>query len=301
MSFSFSQSLSSQVSQGDQYQPLTQPMAGKSRQDMTRPWLPSSSKIAAYNYFDQHRAKYSRLESINPSKATMGNMLKEVQARINQLPSTFSKMLEEAIVFLEEEVSKDKSKTLTNLSSVEDILNALIAVFQVQGEETQINSKNCLETTALLRMVLRAVKENQEDTAKEMDNLKERIDIQTKQSQRLLEKLNKIVDEASSNSEDVSMGKVDDKLPMFKVGAMEQSSVRDVKNTGKESCPNGREANSPPGAPPTAARTAVRKFSIMRGLSRQADPFSDFSNIMKVDDLDSDSDSDSDTECGWEE
>jgi len=298
MSFSFSQSLlgeitSSQGSLSDSSQPLTQPMQGYPVNPCL-PWLPPPrASVTSHGSSGQHRAMYTRVGETNHSKAAMADFLRDVQVRINSLSSSTSRMLEEGLVFLEEEVLKENSKTLTNLRSIEEILNALTDLPQVQKEETEKNSKHCLETAELLRMVLRAVKEEEDETAKEMDNLEEVIDIQTKQSQRLLEKMIRTVD-AASNLE-VSVKNVQEKLSMLNLGAKEQQSpVRKVKNTGgKESCSRREEANPPP----TVARTAVRNFSFTREVKSQVQPICDFSTIMELDD----DDLDSDTGSEWEE
>ena len=123
MSFSFSQNLmseipSSQGSHSDSSQPLTQPMMYgmpmSSRQNFTLPRPPSCPNLtrnttsSSYYSHDQQRAKYSRVEKTNTDKAALGDTLREVQVRLSSVPSSCSRMLEEGLVFLEEEITKKK-------------------------------------------------------------------------------------------------------------------------------------------------------------------------------------------------
>jgi len=306
MSFSFSQSLldeipSSQASLSDSSQPPTQPMLGctgnqPSIQNMTlpMPWLPPprNAVTSSNSSFGQQRAKYSRVEATNNnhSKAVMGDILRDVQAKINSVSLSSSRMLEEALVFLEKEVTKENSKTLTDIRSVDEILSELTDLVQVMKEENEKNSKHCLETAKLLRMVLRAVKEDEDETVKVTDSLNGFLEVQMRKTQYLLDKLNKTIHDASSNLGEISKEKVTEKLMLHGM-AKELSHVKELRRTRGEICLRRREANPPP----TTARTAVRSFSFTREVRSQVQPILDFSTIMEVDDLDSDTDTE------WEE
>jgi len=295
MSFSFSQKLlngipESQGSHRNSSQPLTQPMMGMgyaanhcSRLNMAMPPPPSpmpmvSTQRAGTAHFslpDQLRAKYSRVESNN--KNTLGDTLRETQARVNSITSSSSRMLEEALVFLEHNVKKEKTETLAGIRLMGGNVQTLKEVLLVNNEDTKNLVKPCLNIAQSLRKMLNVVVEDQQDTAKVLDDLEKSVQAQAVISLDLLEKLNHLADAVGSMKEIM----LEKKAEIFP-SDHSQSSDEERMNTKNKH--GGTVSVSS-----VAERTVGRNFtSVNRQLKSIIDPFT----VMEID-------SDSDDE--WEE
>ena len=289
MSFSFSQNLLSDISdsQSDSSQPLTQPMTNCtniSRQNMAIPRPPSfplmSTQSAAsvpYSFPDQQRAKYTRVENSIPSQSTLGDILRETQIRINSIPSSSSRMLEEALVFLEENVKKEQSETLAGIKSVSEILQTVKSVLILRNEESNKSKslvKPCLLIAQSLKKLLDVIAKDQEDTSKVLDYLEEGIQEHEQLHQDVLKKLSHTVDALN-----YARGKEADEEEMFKKKSEKISYYSS----------NTRSKYDFSTTAPFTAKKVVRNFSSVR---RQEKPVIDFSSVMEVD---------SDSEDEWEE
>ena len=287
MSFSFSQNLLSDISdsQSDSSQPLTQPMTNCtniSRQNMAIPRPPSfpmmSTQSAAsvpYSFPDQQRAKYTRVENTIPSQSALGDILRETQIRINSIPSSSSRMLEEALVFLEENVKKEQSETLAGIKSVSEILQTVKSVLILSNESNKSKSlvKPCLLIAQSLKKLLDVIVKDQEDTSKVLDYLEEGIQEHEQLHQDVLKKLSHTVDALN-----YARGKEADEEEMFKKKSEKISYYSS----------NTRSKYDFSTTAPFTAKKVVRNFCVRR----QEKPVIDFSSVMEVD---------SDSEDEWEE
>jgi len=303
MSFSFSQNLLSDISdsQGsDSSQPLTQPMmsytTNNSWQNMTMaiprpPSFPMRSKQSGasnlISFPDQPRSKYTRVESAIPSQSALGDILRETQARINSIPSSSSRMLEEALVFLENKVKSEKLDTLARGKSVSDILQTVKGVLTERNEESsQAKSlvKSCLFIAESLKELLESVAEDQEDATKLLDYLEQSVQAQELLYKDVLIKLNHTAD---------AIDNVREKEVMDEEIMLEKKSGNISNHSSRGALMNIRSKNDclTINATPFSARRVVRNFSCV---TRQVKPIIDFSSVMEMD-------SDSDSEDEWEE
>ena len=301
MSFSFSQNLFSDISdsQGsDSSQPLTQPMVSyntnNSWQNMTMaiprpPSFPMRSKQSGasnlISFTDQPRSKYTRVESAIPSQSALGDILRETQARITSIPSSSSRMLEEALVFLENKVKTEKLDTLARGKSVSDIVQTVKGVLTERNEESsQAKSlvKSCLFIAESLKEVLKGVAEDQEDATKFLDNLEQSVQAQELLFKDVLIKLNHAAD---------AIDNVREKEVMNEEIMLEKKSENISNHSSRGALMNTRSKNDclTTYATSFAARRVVRNFPCV---TRQVEPIIDFSSVMEVD---------SDSEDEWEE
>ena len=291
MSFSFSQNLISDISdsQSDSSQPLTQPMTNCtniSRQNMAIPRPPSfpmmSTQSAAsvpYSFPDQQRAKYTRVENTIPSQSAIGDILRETQIRINSIPSSSSRMLEEALLFLEDNVKKEHSETLAGIKSVSEILQTVKSVLILSSEESNKSKssvKPCLHIAQSLKRLLDVIVKDQEDTTKVLDYLEKGIQAHEQLYQDVLKKLSHTVDALNyervkeADGEEIMFKKKFEKISYY---SSNTRSKYDFSTTA-----------------PFTAKKVGRNFSCVR---RQEKPvIIDFSSVMEVD---------SDSEDEWEE
>jgi len=305
MSFSFSQNLlndmsESQGSQGNSSQPLTQPMMGMgyaanpySRPNMAMPRPPTFSMAptqgAGTTHFSlpgQMRAKYSRVESNNnnTNPLILGDTLRETLARVNSITSSSSRMLEEGLVFLEDNVKKEKTETLAGIRIITENVQTLKEVLRDHKEETTMKSKNlvkpCLNIAQSLKKILDVVADDQEDTAKVLDNLETSVQAQALLSIDVLDKLNQAADAVDSMKEIIMCKK------KAEISPSDQS-----KRLDGEPMNTRIKYGSTVTAPSVAERAVVRNFTCV---NRQVKTIIDDFTVMEID-----SDSDSDDE--WEE
>ena len=209
MSFSFSQNLlsdipSSQGSHSDSSQPLTQPMMGynmptSSRQNFTLPRPPSCPNLtrnstSSFYSHDQQRAKYSRVEKTSTDKAALGDTLREVQVRLSSVPSSCSRMLEEGLVFLEGEITKENEMTMASVRSMTDVIETVSHLSQGNncGETVKIMKsavKTSIEMVESVKKVLDTVQEDQKNTARVIDIIEDRLQNLKNDNIELLDKL----------------------------------------------------------------------------------------------------------------
>jgi len=300
MSFSFSQKLlndipDSQGSHSDSSQPLTQPMMGyyttnhssQPKTAMAIPRPPSFPKVsrqsggtAHYRSTDQLRANYSRVESNCTNQVALGDILRDIQTRINSIASSSSRMLEEALVFLEDNVKKEKTETLAGIKFIEENVQTLKDDLLVHNEETDIKTKNlmkpCLSIAQSLKKMLYTVSEDREDATKVLDSLEKSVQAQALLSQNVLEKLTYAANALDSMEETIFIKKAEMSIDHRKGSSGEPMSTR-------------RKYECTFTAPSFDKERAVRNFSCV---NRQVKPIIDFSSVMEVD-------SDSDDE--WDE
>jgi len=304
MSFSFSQNLlndmsESQGSQSNSSQPLTQPMMGMgyaanhyTRPNMAMPRPPSfpmaptqGAGTTHYSLPGQMRAKYSRVESNNntTNPLILGETLRETLARVNSITSSSSRMLEEGLVFLEDNVKKEKTETLAGIRIITENVQSLKKVLLDNNEETNMTSKNlvkpCLNIAQSLKKMLNEVADDQEDTAKVLDNIEKSVQAQALLSQDVLEKLNQAADAVDSMKEIMCKKKAE-------ISPSDQS-----KRLDGEPMNTRIKYGSTVTAPSVAERAVVRNFTCV---NRQVKTIIDDFTVMEID-----SDSDSDDE--WEE
>ena len=74
------------------------------------------------------------MENTILSQSAIGDILRETEARITSIPSSSSRMLEEALVFLEDNVKTEKLSTLACVKSVSDVLQTVKGVLTVRNE-----------------------------------------------------------------------------------------------------------------------------------------------------------------------
>jgi len=303
MSFSFSQNLlndmsESQGSQGNSSQPLTQPMMGmgytanpSSRPNVTMPRPPTfpmaptqGAGTTHFSFPGQMRAKYSRVEGNNTNPLILGDTLRDTLARVNSITSSSSRMLEEGLVFLEDNVKKEKTETLAGIRIITENVQTLKEVLRDHKEETTMKSKNlvkpCLNIAQSLKKILDVVADDQEDTAKVLDNLETSVQAQALLSIDVLDKLNQAADAVDSMKEIIMCKK------KAEISPSDQS-----KRLDGEPMNTRIKYGSTVTAPSVAERAVVRNFTCV---NRQVKTIIDDFTVMEID-----SDSDSDDE--WEE
>merc|ERR1719186_1393118 len=109
----------------------TQPMIIHNRstnstsQNFTLPRPPSGPDLTMpviSSYQEHQRAKYSRKENNSNRQAGLGQTLREVQTRLSSVPSSFSRMLEEALIFLEAMITNEEDMTSESVKSLRKML-----------------------------------------------------------------------------------------------------------------------------------------------------------------------------------
>jgi len=305
MSFSFSQNLlndipETQGSHSNISQPSTQPMMGKgytanhsSRQNMAMPrprppFFPMvSTQSAGTAHFSlpyqQLRAKYSRVGSnnYNTSPLILGDTLRQTMARINSITSSSSRMLEEALVFLEDNVKKEKTETVAGIKFFAENVQTLKEGLLLHNKDTTMMSENlvkpCLNIAQSLKKTLNVVAEDQHDTTKVLDDLEKCVQAQALLSLDVLEKLNHAADAVDSMKE-IMLKKKAENFP----SVHSQRSDEEPLNTKMK-------YGSTLSVPSVAERAVVRKFSCV---NRQVKSIIDDFTVMEID---------SDSEDEWEE
>eukprot|EP00092_Neocalanus_flemingeri_P022400 GFUD01024293.1.p1 GENE.GFUD01024293.1~~GFUD01024293.1.p1 ORF type:complete len:315 (+),score=111.23 GFUD01024293.1:132-1076(+) len=296
MSFSFSQNLlsdlsSSQSSQSDSLPP-TQPMirhnwstTNTTRQNFTLPRPPSCPNMnRPVSSQEPQRAKYTRQEN-SSDKTSLGQTLKEVQAGLNSVPSTFSRMLEEALVYLETMITKEKEMTSNKVKSVNDDLEKVIeevlkgkTVVEEESKKASASVEMSLKLMETLTNVLSAVDADQKKTVKVVQNLEEKLDKQIRINQKLLEDFQRL------NYSDQSI-RVDNMRRMVRLVAKEElEALKGVQNQAGEY--DGRRparferqgANTD--VTPVRSTVSVRNSSLA---NKKVQDMVDFSVVMEID------------------
>lgn len=147
---------------------------------------------------DQQMAKFTRLEKANPGQAVLGGTLREVQTRINSLPSSFSRMMEEALAFLEEQFKNEKSGMSNQIRSLVDSLQTVKNLHEAEnegaGEKIKTVLNPCLSMAETFKTMLDELYTDAKETASVLKCLEKSIEDQTKLCDDLLATLYLAVD-----------------------------------------------------------------------------------------------------------
>jgi len=142
---------------------------------------------------DQQMAKFTRLEKANPGQAVLGETLREVQTRIKSLPSSFSRMMEEALAFLEEQFKNEKSGISNQIRSLLDTLQTVKNLHQVENEDADKKIKTVINPLLIMGETFKTMLDDMYTDAKETASvlkcLEESVEDQTKLCNDLLETL----------------------------------------------------------------------------------------------------------------
>eukprot|EP00092_Neocalanus_flemingeri_P022398 GFUD01024291.1.p1 GENE.GFUD01024291.1~~GFUD01024291.1.p1 ORF type:complete len:300 (+),score=117.01 GFUD01024291.1:132-1031(+) len=292
MSFSFSQNLlsdlsSSQSSQSDSLPP-TQPMirhnwstSNTTRQNFTLPRPPSCPNMnRPVSSQEPQRAKYTRQEN-KSDKTSLGQTLKEVQAGLSSVPSTFSRMLEEALVYLETMITKEEEMTSDKVKSVKDFLEKVVEEGKTGVEEMSKKASASVEMSLkmmeTLTNVMAAVDSDQNNTMKVVQNLEEKLDKQILINKKLLEDFQRLNDSFQSVG-------VENVRRMVKLVAMEEMEVlKRVQNEARKYDGRGPAIFEGQGA----KTGSVRNFSLA---NKKFQDMVDFSVVLEIDEDDEDDD-----------
>ena len=292
MSFSFSQNLlsdisSSQSSQSDSL-PSTQPMimnnmsTRSSRQNFTFPRPPSCPDLTGpVSSSNNLRAKDSRQEN-SSGKTGLGQTLREVQARIGSVPSSFSRMLEEALLFLETEMTKEGDMTRERVKSVRNLLDQVaedLIENKSVGEEickkTNSSVENNIRTVNTIAKAMLIVEAGQEDTLRVVEMVEAKLDQQLQFSRDLLEDVHKLKEKHLKNQTDLVREAVKEELERMRSSRAEKSETGGPRETV--------EHLGVAAAPVTVVRSTVRCFSMASGKEEEIQKVVDFSTVMEVD------------------
>merc|ERR1719508_172229 len=147
----------------------TQPMimqnrsTNSTRQNFTLPRPPSCPDLArpvSSSYQDHQRAKYSMKENSSDRQAGLGQTLREVQTRLSSVPSTFSRMLEEALIFLEAMITKEEDMTSESVMTLRKMLEQAVMEFSAvktnRGEMFE-KASNSVELSTKIELYLQSI------------------------------------------------------------------------------------------------------------------------------------------------
>ena len=201
-------------------------------------------------------------------------------------------MLEEGLVFLEEEITKEAEMRMAGVRSMTDVIETVSHLSQgnMRGETVEIMKsavKTSLEMAESVKKVLDTVQEDQKNTSRVIDIIEDRLQNLKNDNIELLDKLRE-ANRGSNNLTEKVKKLVDEELRM-------NDRKAGQPNYKRNEAP-GRAAAQPTAASFSVLRTGVRGFSLARKLSSKVETLVDFSSVMEVDDDGDDDDSDM-----WEE
>ena len=295
MSFTFSQNLlsditSSQSSQSDTLPP-TQPMImpnrsiNSTRQNMTFPRPPSCPDLSRPVSSSYQRAKYSRQENSSNRQASLGITLREVQTRLNSVPSTFSRMLEEALVFLEAMITKEEETTSESVKTLRNILEKTVEEFsavKTKEEEVYKKASTSVEIVKSLTKALVAVDAGQNNTARVVEIIEKKLDKQVQFNIELMKDVSRLKDDIP-NGEMRNLAEIVRETVRVELERIKRKSILDssTSRVGGASANWLGRAVGPFGG---VNSSTVRGFSLATGQGEQVQAMVDFSLVMEMDD-----------------